>query len=428
MRRVALAALLAFTVAPASARADQSLAELGRDAPVAGYGGWKAWSQFDAKTARYTLMFGHPDDSVGVSPLPPSPTPWDVSLGPDADGGVVAIYRSCGSRGCDLRRLEVSAFNGRDEPLPSVSSPHYSEATPTIWRSTVVFTRRIRGCDVPYVKNLASHAPSRRLLRSRCLQTPAGHVSIRGTRIAISSVDRSGADEHGAGRKVSEIRRYDADRRGSKVLLRQTFGEESNLFGQVAQDASRLYSVRFGTHQPNTLVRVSAGGTRRQEVAAFRRLTGGFAKPSDRESLYVEQQGIETECDGFVQVPCRVALATAVPFGGVRRRLTPELTVSYEGEPRRGQPLTFTGQLVRRVVASNSLVRVEPRAGYPIELYHRNRDETFAPTGLTARTDADGRYRIVVPAVGDDPWYTAVAFTPPVATWAGRGTVGSVTR
>src|SRR4051812_18061662 len=337
MRRVALAALLAFAVAPAGARADDALAELGRDAPVAGYGGWKAWSRFDAETSRYTLMFGHPDDSIGVSGLPPSPEPWDVSIGPDALGGVVAIYRNCGPRGCDLRRRELSAFNGRDELLRSVSSPHYSEATPAIWRSTVVFTRRIRGCDVPYIKDLSSRAPSRRLLTSKCLQTPAGHASIRGTRIAISSVDRSGADEHGAGRKVSEIRRYDAGRRGSKVLLNQAFGEESSLFGQVSQDASWIYTVRVGTHQTNTLVRVSASGRRRQDVSAFRRLTGGFAKPTDHESLYVEEQGIETECDGSVHVPCRAVLAPAVPFGGVRRRLTPELTVGYEGQPRRGQ-------------------------------------------------------------------------------------------
>ena len=47
-------------------------------------------------------------------------------------------------------------------------------------------------------------------------------------------------------------------------------------------------------------------------------------------------------------------------------------------------------------------------------------------TGLKAVTGADGSYRIVLPAAAGDPWYSAAAATATVATWAGRGTVGSV--
>ena len=42
-------------VPAASAAADQPVAELLRDAPVAGYGGWEAWSACDKSTGRYTL-------------------------------------------------------------------------------------------------------------------------------------------------------------------------------------------------------------------------------------------------------------------------------------------------------------------------------------------------------------------------------------
>src|SRR5256885_17170533 len=95
--------------APTAARADQAIAELARDAPIAGYGGWKAWSSFDEGTQRYTLMLRAPDDRVKAAPVTPSSTPFDMSLGPDARGDVVVIYRSCGAPGCDLRRLSRAA-------------------------------------------------------------------------------------------------------------------------------------------------------------------------------------------------------------------------------------------------------------------------------------------------------------------------------
>ena len=55
------------------------------------------------------------------------------------------------------------------------------------------------------------------------------------------------------------------------------------------------------------------------------------------------QGGEEASCDGFTDVPCRIVRSPAIPFGGVQRTLTPQLTVAYEGQPRAGQPLPFTG-------------------------------------------------------------------------------------
>jgi hypothetical protein len=108
--------------------------------------------------------------------------------------------------------------------------------------------------------------------------------------------------------------------------------------------------------------------------------------------------------------------------------LTPELTVAYEGRPRAGQPLPFTGTLTQQVVAGSSVVATTPLAGVSVGLSHRtgSSPERFDDTGLRALTGPDGSYRIVLPAAGADPWYTAVAATPDVPTWAGRGTVGSV--
>jgi hypothetical protein len=428
VRRLLAPAVLALALVPAApAGADQAVAELARQAPVAAYGGWEAWSSYDGATSRYTLMVAAPGRPAAPAGLPTSARPFDVSLGPDRDHNVAAVYQRCGSSGCDIRRYNTAS--GHDVKLSTVSSPSYDEATPAIWRANVVFTRRVRGCDVPYVKNLSSSAPSRRLLKSKCQQTDPGHASIRGTRIAISSVDTSGADKNGAGLKVAEVRKYSAGGGGSQVIARQSFGEESNYFGQVAQDDRFAYTVRVGIHQANTLVRIPWAGSKPEEVRAFRTLTDAFAKPAANTSLYVESQGgEETSCDGFTDIPCRIVLAPAIPFGGAQRTLTPQLTVAYEGQARAGQPLPFSGTLTQQVVSGNSVVSTTPLAGVSVGLYHRTgaSPERFDDTGLRTVTGADGSYRIVLPAAAGDPWYTAAAATAPVPTWAGRGTVGSV--
>ena len=428
LRRLLPVPVLVLALVPAApAAADQAVAEIGRAAPVAAYGGWEAWSSYDGATGRYTLMVAVPGQPAAPVGIPTSSRPFDVSLGPDRDHNVAAVYRRCGPSGCDIRRYNTAS--GHDVKLSTISSPSFDEATPAIWGANVVFTRRVRGCDVPYVKSLSSSAPSRRLLKSKCVQTDPGHASIRGTRIVISSVDTSGADKNGAGLKVAELRRYSAGGGGSQVMARQSFGEESNFFGQVAQDDRFAYTVRVGIHQANTFMRVPFAGGKAEEVRAFRTLTDAFAKPAANSSLYVESQGgEETSCDGFTDIPCRIVLAPALLFGGVQRTLTPQLTVAYEGQPRTGQPLPFTGALTQQVVSGNAVVSTTPLAGVSVGLYHRTgaSPERFDDTGLKAVTGADGSYRIVLPAAAGDPWYSAAAATAPVATWAGRGTVGSV--
>jgi hypothetical protein len=50
-------ALVALAIVPAApAGADQAVAELHRESPVAGYGRWEAWSRYDSTTGRYALM------------------------------------------------------------------------------------------------------------------------------------------------------------------------------------------------------------------------------------------------------------------------------------------------------------------------------------------------------------------------------------
>ena len=422
-----LSALALALVPAAPAAADQAVAEIARQVPVTAYAGWEAWSSYDEPTGRYALVVAAPGKPAAPAQISTSSRPFDVALGPDSNHDVVAVYQRCSSSGCDIRRYGTSS--AKDVKLSTVSSPSYKE-DPAIWGSNVVFTRRVNGCDVPYVKDLSSSASSRRLLKKKCLQTDAGHVSIRGTRIIISSVDMSGADANGAGIKVAELRKHPQPRgSGSQVMVAQNFGEESNYFGQVAQDDSFAYTVRIGVHPANTFMRISYSSGKPEEVHAFRTLTDGFAKPAANTSLYVEEQGgDETACDGFTDIPCRIVFAPAVPFGGVHRTLTPELTVAYQGQPENGQPLPFGGTLTQQVVAGNNVVSTTSLAGVSVGLYHRtgSNPEHFDDTGLRTVTGADGSYAIVLPAAAGYLWYTAAAATVPVPTWAGRGTVGSV--
>ena len=416
-------ACLAAAAAPA-AHADEPVAEVLRDTPLAAYGGWAAWSR--AEGDRYQLVFRDPQGTTVVPTLPASSKPYDVSLGPDANGNVVAVYQRCFSDDCEIRRL--STASGREQKLDSIDSPRYREATPSIWRSTVVFTRRVRGCDVPYVKRLDSSRPSRRLLQRKCLQVAAGRTAIRGTRIFTSGLDLSQADENGAGRKTSEVRRYSARASGSKVVLSQAFGEESNLFGQIAVDESHVTTVRIGVNRPHAFVRVRTTGGTAFESRAHLALTGAFAKSSSGTSLYLQAQDDESDsCTEPTPVPCRVIRSTQSPFGRVVRPLPPELTVAYEGEARQSQPLTIRGRLSRKVVGDGEILRTEPVANTVVELKRRTatQPERFEDTPYRAVTGPDGGYTIVVaPPIPREPWYTTVAATSQIATWAGRGTVG----
>jgi hypothetical protein len=162
-------------------------------------------------------------------------------------------------------------------------------------------------------------------------------------------------------------------------------------------------------------------------VRTFHEVTGAFAKPAANDSLYVERQGgEEAGCDGFTDVPCRLVHAPSSPWLG-ERTLTPEAQVAYTGQPRLGQPLTFVGGVFQQTVAGNSVVRATPLVGITVELHRRvgASPERFEPTGVRAVTDAGGHFDIVLPALAGNPWYTAVASTPGIATWAGRGTVGA---
>ena len=115
LRRLLPLSVLALAFVPvAPAAADQAVAEMARQAPVAAYGGWEAWSTYDEPTGRYALMVaapGKPAAPVGIST---SSRPFDVALGPDSNHNVAAVYQRCSSSGCDIRRYSTASGKRRE--------------------------------------------------------------------------------------------------------------------------------------------------------------------------------------------------------------------------------------------------------------------------------------------------------------------------
>jgi hypothetical protein len=281
---LAAAASVSALALPASALADEPVTVVAHDTPLAGHAGWDAWSRSEGD--RYRLVLRDPSGKEVVPPLPSLSQPWDVSLGPDAHGRTVAVYSRCASTGCDVRRLDVET--GREEKLESVSSETYSERTPAIWGSTVAFTRRVDDCDVPYAKTLGSSEPSRQLLKSKCLDTNAGHLALRGSTVAVSST------EHGG--RASEVRRYSTKGGSSDVLVRSSWGELPKPYGQVAIDSSSVTTVRTGFGEPHVFTTVDRSDGEVSSQRAHVTLTGSYA-----EGLYL--QALDEEIN---DCPCRV--------------------------------------------------------------------------------------------------------------------------
>ncbi|MEA2194156.1 MAG: hypothetical protein QOG42_590, partial [Solirubrobacteraceae bacterium] len=184
-RRAALGlcAAAGMWIAPPAARADDVVTTLHAATPIAAYGGVLAWSDYDPATAQYRLAIQRAG-AARLAPIAGAAERFDVSLGPDVRGRVVALYTRCAKPAapprpatrCDVFRYDVAS--GRERKLASVSSPKLDEAWPVQWRDHVAFARRgtayvypydlrplpggkqknaVRvDCDVPYVQTIAA--------------------------------------------------------------------------------------------------------------------------------------------------------------------------------------------------------------------------------------------------------------------------------
>ncbi len=162
MRRIALLIMLvpaALAAWPAGAGADELIATVARPTTISVLDGRIVWSDYDPVAKRYFLT----QRLNGVTsrlPVDPRSVPFDVDLGPDADGKPVAAYSRCRheppprnpprgalaqlpewrrGRGCDL--YLYSFEQGREVLVRFASTRTSSEFLPTVWTDRIAFAR-----------------------------------------------------------------------------------------------------------------------------------------------------------------------------------------------------------------------------------------------------------------------------------------------
>jgi hypothetical protein len=92
-----------------------------RPTGLASYGGWAAWSRYDAAHRAYQLIVRDARGAVSAVAIAESPQPFEVSLGRLAHGGVGAVYARCANgvehRGCRLEQLAIESPGAPEKPL-----------------------------------------------------------------------------------------------------------------------------------------------------------------------------------------------------------------------------------------------------------------------------------------------------------------------
>ena len=161
MRKLLLVTLFVlFGPAGGAAAADDLIATVARPTPVSAFDGRVVWSEYDAGANRYFLV----QRVAGVTsrlPVDPRSVPFDVDLGPDADGSPVATFSRCRldpprrdprtgnalaqmpewrrGRGCNVHMYSFET--GREVQVRHASTAAASEFLPTVWTDRIAFAR-----------------------------------------------------------------------------------------------------------------------------------------------------------------------------------------------------------------------------------------------------------------------------------------------
>jgi len=440
-------AVLAAALAPAPAIADEVVADLAAPTPIAAYGGALAWSAYDASSQRFRLVIQR-DGVATPARTATSRRAFDVSLGPDSRGRVVALYSRCRTaargrtpeRGCDVYRYDLRAR--RESKLASVSSPKLDEAWPAQWRDRIAFARRARThvidgfnhrpdprgrgpileCDIPYVKTISSRAPSRRLDRSQCGATDG--IAIRGTTI----VHVTGVNQGGAGSE-SQVRLLRAGGGAARLLARAGGGEGGySPFVAPNLSAGAVWLTRTGRRErvQQGFLRIDLDSRQLTTIAANLNLGESVARDERGRWWYV--QGPEPDFDGEsscgVQLdPCRLVRASASPFSSATRTLLARVRVTAPpGGAFTFDPVALGGEVTQTVVRRSAVVARQPVVGVAVELLRTstrgNPGEPVA-SGLTATTDSAGHW--VFPPLPNPPPSASFVVSAPSLRIASEG-------
>lgn len=223
--RTLLTALGCLAVADGGAyvtdvRAESVIAVEARPTGVVASGSVVTWSSWQPRRGAFVLkaLVG---GRVSTLPVPPRAVPFDVDLGPDRRGRLVAVYSRCeretsvtqsfttpnyaAARSCRLFQYEFAGR--REQRIAKTHVPGASEFLPTIWRSRLAWARRteVRDRDGNSVISLSSLHTRRLDEDGSTAKLPGGTVTplftptprptsldLRGSRLAFTWADVSG--------------------------------------------------------------------------------------------------------------------------------------------------------------------------------------------------------------------------------------------
>jgi hypothetical protein len=186
--------LVSLLIPGRAAGQDQMIVTVaGWSPPIDAYHGRVLWSE--PSPGGYRLVVYH-DGVVRPLPVAPSTVPFEIDLGPDRHGRVVAVYPRCAQVpayygpvydgppiGCDLYLYDFRRV--RETPIRRANSTRADERYPAIWKSRLVFARS----SGFYWRSLKGRGPSRLLRQADVGYFPSG-ADLRGKLAALAFNDR----------------------------------------------------------------------------------------------------------------------------------------------------------------------------------------------------------------------------------------------
>ena len=319
LRRLLPCAALALALVPAApAAADQAVAEIGRAAPVAGYGGWEAWSRFDERHRPLHAHAARPRASGGArTPLSSSIAAVRRLAGSRRPRQRRRVYQRCGSSGCDIRRYEHGHRQRRKLSRPSPRPPTTRPRRPSGAR------RRLHAAR-PRLRR-----PVRQEPELVGVQPPAAEEQVPADR-SRPRLDPRQPHRHQLGRhqRRRQQRRGPQDRRAAQVLE-----QRQRLAGDRQAELRRgvqllrpggpgrpLRLHRARRHPPGQHVRARSRGraaSPRRCAPSARSPTRSPSRAPTPRSTSSPRAARRPSCDGFTDVPCRLVRRAGDP---VRRR------------------------------------------------------------------------------------------------------------
>ena len=305
----------------------------------------------------------------------------------------------------------MRSWRGGSQRLPRGSN------TPALAGSKLAYVRELRGCDVPFVRDLRT-GRTKRFGRGTCATIQQLDLSARWL-VAVATYSEQAELE-------SEARAYRLSGAGRPDVFRYiASGEAPHEVTSVAVDGDRAVALAAGARS-DTLYRYDMRTKRSKRVGPPLATDGAMAM-SGTTVIYSAARPLGGDPDDPDENQCPrgcLLVESPDPFAGPRA-LPPVINAGpvFADDP------VLAGRVTREEVRDNGERRRLPVAGQQVSLL----DAAGNPTGLVSPVAADGAWAIRVPPIaGVYVPYTAVVGPPGgragIASDGVLGTIASLAR